>query len=81
MEITIDQRIEALEIFKSMYDVKDPLCKYPMCFDTAKQCSIIAVDKIIQTLGVRYLGGNQNAFDYWFGIIDFLKNITIQDLY
>lgn len=78
--ITIEQRIEALEILKSMYDVKDPLAKYPMCFDTAKECSVILVNKVISTLGTTYLGGNQNAFDYWFGVRDFLINITKNDL-
>lgn len=27
----------------------DGFHKYPMCFDTAKQCAIIAVDEIIET--------------------------------
>jgi hypothetical protein len=26
----------------------DKLHKYPMCFDTAKQCALIAVDEIIK---------------------------------
>ena len=77
---TQEQRIEAKEIFLAMYNVKDPLSKYPMCFDTAKDCAVIAIDRIISTLGNRYSGGNQNAFDYWFGVKDYLINLTKNDL-
>lgn len=82
MEVTFtqEQRIEAKEIFLAMYNVKDPLHKYPMCFDTAKECAVIAIDKIISTLGNRYMGGNQNAFDYWLGVKDYLINLTKNDL-
>lgn len=38
---------KADKIFSEMYKAKDPLNSYPMCFDTAKQCSLIAVDEII----------------------------------
>jgi hypothetical protein len=80
MEVTIEQRIKAKEIFKAMYDVEDLMGNYPMCFETAKQCAIIAVDRIISTLGTRYIGGNQNAFDFWYGIKDFLVTINKNDL-
>lgn len=32
---------KAQEIFYEMYYVDDPMGKYPMCFDTAKQCAWI----------------------------------------
>lgn len=78
--MTIEQRIKAFEIFLKMYNVSDPLNKYPMCFDTAKRCSIISVNLIIESLGTLYLGGNQNAFEYWFEIRDFLVYITKENL-
>ena len=38
---------KAKELFDKMYMVDDPMGNYPMCFDTAKQCALIAVDEII----------------------------------
>ena len=38
---------KAKELFNKMYMVEDPMGNYPMCFDTAKQCALIAVDEII----------------------------------
>jgi hypothetical protein len=38
---------KAKEIFTRMYNAYDALNKYPMCFDTAKQCALIAVDELI----------------------------------
>ena len=40
---------KAKEIFTRMYNAYDALNKYPMCFDTAKQCALIAVDEIIKS--------------------------------
>jgi hypothetical protein len=40
---------KAKELFYKMYNVKDPMNGYPMCFDTAKQCALIAVDEIISS--------------------------------
>ena len=39
---------KAKELFNKMYHVDDPMGNYPMCFDTAKQCALIAVDEIIE---------------------------------
>ena len=39
---------KALELYNKFYAVKDGLGKYPMCFDTSKQCASIAVDEIIK---------------------------------
>ena len=39
---------KAKELFDKMYNVKDGLHKYPMCYDTAKQCALIAVDEILK---------------------------------
>ena len=38
---------KAKKLFSKMYKVKDPMNGYPMCFDTAKQCALIAVDEIL----------------------------------
>lgn len=38
---------KAKEIFDKMYLVEDQMANYPMCFDTAKQCALIAVDEIL----------------------------------
>ena len=42
MELTPKEK--AKEIFDKMYLVEDQMANYPMCFDTAKQCALIAVD-------------------------------------
>jgi hypothetical protein len=39
---------KAIEIHTKMFLVKDGLHKYPMCFDTAKQCALIAVNQTIE---------------------------------
>jgi hypothetical protein len=41
---------KAKELFNKMYHVDDPMGNYPMCFDTAKQCALIAVDEMILVL-------------------------------
>lgn len=40
-------REKAKEIFDKMYNVDDPMGNYPMCFDTAKQCALIAVEEML----------------------------------
>lgn len=39
---------KAQELFNKMYLVDDPMGNYPMCFDTAKQCALIAVDEMLE---------------------------------
>lgn len=39
---------KAKEIFDKMYYIDDPMGNYPMCFDTAKQCALIAVDEMLK---------------------------------
>jgi hypothetical protein len=41
---------KAKELFDKMYMVDDPMGNYPMCFDTAKQCALIAVDEILNEI-------------------------------
>ena len=38
---------KALELFDKFMKPIDGLHKYPMCFDTAKQCALIAIDEVI----------------------------------
>jgi hypothetical protein len=38
---------KAKELFDKFMKPIDGLHKYPMCFDTAKQCALIAVDEVI----------------------------------
>ena len=37
---------KAKMLIEKMYNAKDPFRQYPMCFDTAKQCALIAVEEI-----------------------------------
>jgi|LakMenEpi03Aug12_release.lakeMendotaPanAssembly.Ray.scaffolds.fasta_scaffold1292221_2 hypothetical protein len=39
---------KAKELYNKMYMVDDPIGNYPMCFDTAKQCALIAVEEILK---------------------------------
>jgi hypothetical protein len=41
---------KAKELFDKFMKPIDGLHKYPMCFDTAKQCALIAVDEQIELL-------------------------------
>jgi hypothetical protein len=41
---------KAKELLDKMHNVEDPMGNYPMCFDTAKQCALIAVDEMILVL-------------------------------
>ena len=46
---------KAQEIFNKMYQVDDIMGNYPMCFDTAKKCALIAVD-IYLLIAVQKIG-------------------------
>ena len=37
---------KAKELFYKIYKVNNPMGNYPMCFNTAKQCALIAVNEI-----------------------------------
>jgi hypothetical protein len=55
---------KALELYNKFYGVKDGLGKYPMCFDTSKQCALIAVDEIINCTK-NGLGVTVYSKEYW----------------
>jgi hypothetical protein len=40
---------KAYQIYDKIANVTDGLDKYPMCYDTAKQCALIVVDEIIKS--------------------------------
>ena len=64
MELTPKEK--AKEIFDKMYFVDDPMGNYPMCFETAKQCALIAVDEIENQLTpIEKAPNNKEAFKYW----------------
>lgn len=53
---------KAKELFDKMYIVDDPMGNYPMCFNTAKQCALIAVDLVIENIEDDYM---HYELDYW----------------
>ena len=55
---------KAKELFDKFMEPVDGLHKYPMCFDTAKQCTLIAVDEIIEALHEHHWQ-NRLIIDYW----------------
>jgi hypothetical protein len=62
-------------VLKFMHPI-DKLHKYPMCFDTAKQCALIAVDEIIQ----EHLFDGSNSYvekriDYLIEIIKVIEKL------
>ena len=77
---------KAKELFDKMYLVDDPMGNYPMCFDTAKQCALIAVDEIIKNQDnvidiMRYkliLGGIKSITmqsDYWNNVKRYIEEL------
>jgi len=45
-----EQNKKAKELIDKYMSPIDGLHKYPMCFDTAKQCAIICVDEILKEI-------------------------------
>ena len=43
-----EQKKKAKELIDKYMSPIDGLHKYPMCFDTAKQCAILCVDEILK---------------------------------
>jgi hypothetical protein len=55
---------KAKELVEQMYCVEDPMGNYPMCFDNAKQCALIAVDEILLHEKLNHSVLDKNT-DYW----------------
>ena len=57
---------KAEELFEKMYFVDDPMGSYPMCFETAKRCALIAVDEIQKLPNMEYDNNkDESQYDYW----------------
>jgi hypothetical protein len=56
---------KAQELFSDMYLTRDPLNKYPMCYDTAKACALRSVDEIISLLKWSLHYGYEKQLEYW----------------
>jgi hypothetical protein len=63
---------KANEIFNKMYQVDDIMGNYPMCFDTAKQCALIAVDEIISSIDAEE---HFILYNYWQKVKQEIKNL------
>jgi hypothetical protein len=48
----MDAKHTAYELFEKMYNVEDPMGNYPMCFETAKKCALIAIDETLELLKI-----------------------------
>lgn len=55
---------KAKELFDKMYLVDDPMGNYPMCFDTAKQCALIAVEEMLDFRNGLYINEGSLAHQY-----------------
>lgn len=55
---------KARELFDKMYMVDDPMGNYPMCFDTAKQCALIAVDEMLDFRNALYINEGSLAHQW-----------------
>ena len=58
------QEDKAKELINKMYQVDDIMGNYPMCFDTAKQCALIAVNEIIKAKKLDF-GIMSLDYKYW----------------
>jgi hypothetical protein len=56
---------KAKELFNKMYNTDDPMGNYPMCFDTAKQCALLAIDEILESHYKLLSGVNTTTYKYW----------------
>ena len=56
---------KAKELVDKMYMLDDPNGNYPMCFDIAKECALVAVDEIIKS---KPYWNTQEEFEYWYEV-------------
>ena len=54
---------KSIELHAQFMKPVDGLHKYPMCFDTAKQCALIAVEEILNNDGFTQF--DQYLTEYW----------------
>ena len=60
-----EQNKKAKELIDKYMSPIDGLHKYPMCFDTAKQCAIICVDEILKEIYSNNLITNDKRRIFW----------------
>ena len=74
--MTPEVKAKAKEIFNKMYKVDDPLGSYPMCFDTAKQCALIAVKLRLEAYFEYYdIIYGEGSFQYWEQVKEEIENL------
>lgn len=56
---------KAKELLDKMYNVEDYAGKYPMCFNTAKECALIAAEEIIEVISTVYEHDWNILYPYW----------------
>ena len=56
---------KAKELFDKMYKADIVNSNYPMCFDSAKQCALIAVDEILNTIEYSSQADELSKVNYW----------------
>jgi hypothetical protein len=61
----MEAKEQAKDLFNKMYFVDDVMGNYPMCFDTAKKCSIIAVEEIIKVTHSDKRANSPLDKEYW----------------
>lgn len=49
-------------LLNKMYECADPLYKYPMCFDTARQTALIAVNEILESFVINL---SNDQLEFW----------------
>ena len=55
---------KAKELFDKMYKADIVNSNYPMCFDSAKQCALIAVDEMLDFRNGLYINEGSLAHKY-----------------
>jgi hypothetical protein len=71
---------KAEELVNQMYMVDDPEGNYPMCFGSAIQCSLIAVNEIMHYIRFNLAYGYEKQLEYWNEVIAELKYIELKHL-
>jgi hypothetical protein len=66
---------KAKELFDKMYFVDDPIGNYPMCFETAKQCALIAVDEMINWKETLFVTEGSMAYQYLLKVKQEIENL------
>lgn len=64
----MEPKEKAEELFTKMFKVEDPMFGYPMCFETAKQCALIAVDEIIDAINWHKFDGTNDQIEWWYEV-------------